>query len=292
MPWIISMLSCALSLPAACLAAASPVLLDRLSQASRGAHYEQPTPEAFEQARKAFLALFEGRRIPCDTLESLGFRVIRMPLKNQSWVLIEDVRHRGAGLFAVRWPIRRQGVPLLLQAPHSFFDRYTRELAAQWMQEGGFAAVAWNTAHRYQLDGGRSDVAHQDISFFQAFMLAFAQANPSGGVIQLHGFSSAKRRQVDAASADVILSNGTLHASVIIKRIDACLDDLLVGASRVFPDEVGELGATSNRNARALRAMGFVGFVHVEMSLSLRKKLSDVWFMRNRFQRCIEEGWR
>lgn len=286
------MLACGLLLlPSTCLAVEPPSLMERFSQVSRGAHYEPPSMEAFEQARKTFLEMFVNQHIPCDKLKSLGFRIVRMPLKNESWVIIEDALHRGAGLYAVRSE-PKQGVPLLLQAPHSFFDRYTRELAVQWMQEGGVTAVAWNTTHRYQLDDGRSDVAHQDISFFQAFMLAFAEAYPSGGIIQLHGFSSEKRRDSDAASADVILSNGTLHASVIIKRIDDCLDDLLVGASRVFPDEVGELGATSNRNARALRAIGFEGFVHVEMSQALRKKLSDVWFLRNRFVRCIEGGWR
>lgn len=289
MRWLTSM---GMAFLAPAIVAAQPMpLLDDLVKASRETRYSPPTLEEFRTAQETFYRLFVEAKPPCEALRRLGFKLSRHEVRGDEWWVIKDVRHRGAGFYVLRKSSGRKVCPLLIQAPHSFYDSYTRRLGMHWMYEQRVTAAAWNTAHRYQLQGGASDVAHHGMSFFQAFTLAFARAHPEGGVVQLHGYSKMKRKDASAASGDVILSNGTFDPGLRITRIDQCIDRHFGEVSRVFPIEVSELGATTNVNAQSLQRLGFNGFVHIEMSKSMREKLLDVWYLRSRFFKCVMEGW-
>ncbi|RME39431.1 MAG: hypothetical protein D6794_03860 [Deltaproteobacteria bacterium] len=290
-----TLLSISLLLAGAASAQASPAtppsLLEQLVAASRDVRYQPPSQQEFEQAQAVFYRLLtQPASVSDQALARLGFALRSLDATDEHLLIIEDKRRRGGGFYVLRQEDKPRHA-LLLEAPHSFYDRGTRQLAVQWLCQRGVVAAAWNTAPRHQLPDDQADLAHQDVSFFQAFTLAFARAYPHGGIVQLHGFSQFKRHTEAGWHADAIISNGTAKPSQIVWRIDRCLDDVLAGGSKLYPDEVRELGATTNRNARALRTFGFSGFVHLEMSRELRRKLLQVRYLRNQVLQCVREGW-
>jgi hypothetical protein len=188
----------------------------------------------------------------------------------QVWLVRESADHQaGRGFYAFR---PEQAIPIALQAPHSFADKDTRRLATQLFLSERFRAAAWNTVHRKTID-----LAHTDASFFNAFTCAFVDVYREQAIVcQLHGFARAKRTTAAGRSADLILSDGSrsppywLH--VAAKEIRALSPQLVV---RLYPVEVSELGATTNRQGRALREAGVGKFLHLEMSPELRLHLIE-----------------
>ncbi len=181
-------------------------------------------------------------------------------------------------------------IPAALTAPHRGADRLTGELAAALFEEHPFAAAAWNSAPRR---GGADcphsgDIARLPTHYLTAFSLAFAQRYPAGRVVQLHGFDHAKRDSIAAAEAGMILSDGSRNPSERLLDLTDCLaiafPDVKVA---VFPIESEELGATTNAQGKALRAAGFTGFSHLELSDSLRLRLMASVEDRTRLAVCL-----
>ncbi len=107
----------------------------------------------------------------------------------EAWLLREAPgQARGRGCYAFR---PDQQPIFLLQAPHSFTDKYTRQLARQLFAEGPFLAAGWNTVRRQQVDA-----AHEQQHTFNLFTRAAVSAFPQIHVVQLHGFSTQKRQQL------------------------------------------------------------------------------------------------
>ena len=278
---------------------------EMLASAGQHAAFIVPSAAQLAQATDLFEQMLKGS--PPASLrtawQQLGFGLTTQTIGHETWWVLQDQRQQGGGFYVFRhdadpWPVA-------LQAPHSFHDLRTRELALLLMQEGRFAAAAWNTVHRYSMrdhaqqggedadraDANAADMAHTDASYFQAFTRAFARRYPHGAILQLHGFSQQKRKTEAGRSADMVLSNGSRSVSSSLLQLNRCFQQQFIGVSRLFPMEIDELGATTNRNASMLRAMGFTGFVHVEMSAPLRKKLVEIKFLRERMLSCVREVW-
>lgn len=89
----------------------------------------------------------------------------------------------------------------------------------------------------------------------------------------------------------MILSDGSRRPPEGLRLVAACL-------TRAFPDrpvrvygiDSDILGATENRQGRALRRAGFAGFAHVEMSPGMRALLVGDGSARARFATCLEAG--
>jgi len=275
-------------------------LEEMLAEASQGGTFVVPSAQQLERAGVLFEQTLEGGAMAplVAGWKQLGFDLSVYHDGHEHWWVLQDIQKQGGGFYVFRHDDKLKLWPIALQAPHSFHDQRTRKLALLLMQEGDFVAAAWNTVHRYSSGGGRNDqgsapadMAHTDHSYFQAFTRAFARRYPHGSIVQLHGFSQQKRDTKEGRSADMVLSSGSMNVTSSLLQLNRCFQQQFIGVSRLFPMDIHELGATTNRNASMLRTMDFTGFVHVEMSAPLRKKLVEVKFLRERMLSCIREVW-
>jgi hypothetical protein len=176
----------------------------------------------------------------------------------------------GGGLYVVR--CGAGATPLILQAPHSFFDKGTRRIVMQLFSRSGARAAYFNTVHRYRGvpqetstdDLHPADVAHQFGSFFQAATLAAAVTDPELRFIQIHGF-----RARPELPWDVIVSSGLLDAPprALADRLQARF-----GRVTAYDETVGGLGALTNVQGLALNRHGTGRFVHLEFGESTRQE--------------------
>ena len=200
--------------------------------------------------------------------QQMGFHFQRLDdAKSPTWIVIEPPRQkRGWGVYL----IRPQNLPgLVLQAPHSYADRYTDNVVLRLFQDGSFGAAAWNTVPR-----SRVDVAHTEQHVFSAFTRALINVYPGCTLVQVHGFAQSNRDSPRGETADLILSNGSRAPHRELRQLAVLLQNgFPYGQVMLFPTEINELGATTNSQAEILRQAGSERFVHLEISQDLRLKL-------------------
>ena len=173
--------------------------------------------------------------------------------------------------------------PTILQAPHAFFDLGTEDIALELMlaEEGWPRALFVNTVHRYLgSDGVRrkqaaspADPCHSEEHLLARATMAALRALPGAEVVQLHGFGEGQEEATAGPQPAAIVSGGvaqgaTPRSRVVAERVRAGLDV----AVALFPVDTDRLGATTNVQGRAVRAGGG-GFIHIEMSAGLRRRL-------------------
>lgn len=183
--------------------------------------------------------------------------------------------------------------PVALVAPHRGADRHTGTIVQLLMAEHRFGAAAWNSAARRASAAcaHAGDATREATHYITAFSLAFAGQYPRGRIVQIHGFDGKNRQSADLGQADFILGDGTANPPPILRDLAACLIREFPGRQvRVFGIDSDELGATTNRQGRALRAAGYTGFTHIEMSPDLRAQLAADRAARARFAACLEAG--
>ena len=196
----------------------------------------------------------------------------------------------GRGIYLVRSDTT---LPLAVTAPHRGADRHTGTLAAQLFAESGAAAAAWNSAPRSPTAEcpNALDLARAGQHPFTAFALAFAEVNPRGRIVQLHGFDRDKRADEAGRSAGLIVSNGTTEVDDALLDLADCLSVALdPHPVRVFPLETRELGALTNAQGAALRETGFNGFVHLELAADVRRQLTGDPALRAAVLQCLARG--
>ena len=183
--------------------------------------------------------------------------------------------------------------PVALVAPHRGADRHTGTIVQLLMAEHRFGAAAWNSAPRRASAAcpHAGDVAREPTHYITAFSLAFAHQYPRGRIVQIHGFDGKNRQSLDAGKADFILGDGTANPPRILRDVADCLiREFPDRPVRVYGIDSDELGATTNRQGRALRRAGFAGFTHIEMSPGMREQLVGDRAVRARFAACLEAG--
>ena len=269
--------------------------LQELVAGRRCDHYSPATQAQLRQAEAAFVNLMQapdavdGKSVA--TWQKLGFRLRRFRSDQAVWLLLHQQPGEcsGQGLYLVRVDT----VPdLMLQVPHGYFDRYTGEIAAGLLQ-APVQVIAFNTTRRHYSRNGRkidADLAHRDDNLFAALTRAFARVSPQGRLVQLHGFSAAKRNTKAGRSAAAIISAGSGSPSTDSRAVAACLQRLLDGPVRLYPRDVSELGGTTNLQGRLLRAHGHDGFVHVELNRRTRENLRADDALRRGFSACLSGG--
>lgn len=201
-------------------------------------------------------------------------------------VIEQPTQRRGRGAYVVALGDARE---LLIEIPHSFSDLHTLPMGRELFAATNARALAVSTVHRRGQAGygdddrrvppkGHADVAHDANSMFQALTVAWVEAFPGALVVQLHGFAD---HRVDA---DIVLSTGAKTpapgwAREVRERLRALVSGRTVA---LFPDDVDELGATTNSQGRAIRAANG-RFLHIEMAGSLRDSLRRRAGDRERF---------
>ncbi len=132
-------------------------------------------------------------------------------------------------------------------------------------------------------------MAHLENTVFQAFGRAFAKQYSTGTIVQLHGFAQGKRKTATGKIADMILSATTRSPSQRVLDIGECLKSQITGfVVRIYPNEISELGGTTNSNAKDLRERGFNSFRHIELSKPLREELRNDKAVRQKLSTCLQ----
>jgi hypothetical protein len=197
--------------------------------------------------------------------------------RGELWVLAEaDDTRRGAGLAAVR---PGKSGPFVIEAPHTFFDRGTLEIALVVFERLEARALLVNTMHRssgatpkeredeIRRGTSKSDLAHVEQSFYSTAHAELVRADPDLVSIQIHGF---KDEHVPGTAAVVSAAKTRGDARAVTIALRQALPSMTI---RLYPDEVDTLGGTKNRQAELSRAAR-APFVHVELSATLRNALN------------------
>ncbi len=191
--------------------------------------------------------------------------------EDQSTVAISEQpeQRTGRGFYVVRLNSDSTAKsPLVLQAPHRFYDTDSGQIARRLFHEHSVRAVAWNTVHRRTVD-----LADQDQHCINAFTQAVVTHDSNARVVQLHGFGEKTQKQING-HAQTIISNGTRYPGRFAITAAANLKQSFgAEAVRLFPDEVQLMGGTQNRQGNLMRNLGSANFLHLEMDKTYREKL-------------------
>lgn len=253
--------------------------LDVLWKAARDGHYRTPGSIELQQATELF-----KRELLADTSaqlqqawQTLGWQRSALQIAGNTCQLLHESaeRREGRGFYLFCPQANSRSA---LQAPHAFKDLHTGRIALAMANAARFRVVAWNTVPRYSEDpqGRRhtADLAHLPESYFTALTRALATDSTIDHVIQLHGFSRQKRKG-NGKDAYIILSNGTRRPDRTVHDLATRLRETLDVDTRVFPHDIRELGALTNRQGKVLREAGHNGFIHIELSAEIREQLRN-----------------
>ena len=274
-------------------AAEPPEVKALFYRAMRGGKYVQAEAAEVRRSEALFYRLFTGDRSRdlFKAWSEIGFRLVK---SRHSGVIFRAVmenkkRKTGRGFFIFAESVRSKTA---LMTPHGFRDLDTDMIGLALALEGPLNSAAWNTVPRYP-KGLKGDV-HQDLtvvtsSYFTAYTRAFARAFPKGRLIQVHGFARSNLKTQTMAPPDMIISAGRRTPPPGLLTLGACLRSVIPSVVLIYPIGIKELGATTNVSGRILRKMGHSGFVHLEMSRPLRKRLLSQTELRRSLLECLEQ---
>ena len=270
--------------PIAASAGGAKTLDKVFSSAWKGAKsVDYVAPSGYELAtmQQLFVRLLKGD--PANTmvseLHNLGWTVSTQSAGGVTWTIVAEAENqrRGRGLYAFSNAGRHA-----FEAPHVPTDELTGQILLGYAADGLPRALAWNTVPRRT-----ADLAHLDGTYLIAFSRAFAQIYPSEKILQLHGFDAWQRRSAAGWQSGAIVSATHKHPPHELKSAVKCMQQNLEKRTRLYGDDVGELGGTTNSVAHALRSEGYEGFVHIEMDLSLRERLAQLPAARQTLFDCV-----
>jgi hypothetical protein len=239
-----------------------------LARAITNTTYQPPTQAEFRQAKELFGHTLNVDRSAAELKagwEKLGFGFYEVATNGETLWLISEPQGKEFGRGWYLFRTQRQS-STAWEAPHAKNDIHTGVISLRLFLAGQSRAFAASTITRYQ-----ADMAHLDDTYFQAFTLAFAEACPKGLVIQLHGFESDNHTN---AKADVIASAGTRSPE---SWFGDAIEDFRKATSLIvlaYPQDIKQLGATTNVQGLALHNVGRCRFLHLEFTKELRDRLT------------------
>ena len=272
---------------ACCACAAQFLIAQAKAGAAEPASYRSPTSQQLAQAEQLFDGLFAHQyqaSVKASAAElGLDWR------DSESHITVIDEKNNGWGEYYFSKLAKSD---ITLQAPHRYFDKHTGAIAKKLFKQYEFTAIALNSVSRRTPmeanDTLSADMARLPNSMHSVYSRAFAARYPQGRVIQLHGFSAAKRLTPEAQQANMILSTGGPWSSAYLLHIQECFNAQGWRALR-YPQQVRELGATRNSVGALLRNLGHSGFIHIELDLDTRKQLVDEPDRLQAFADCLLE---
>jgi len=271
-------------------------MLSRLRKLRGKDDYVAPTAEQLEAYGGLVRELCRGQ---ATDLHAEGLQVVVYPeLPGFTWLVEAEGLRRGTGILVLARQARRE---LLIEAPHTFFDEGTLELAVRSFVALGARALLVNSTPRTggPTQGGSltkqeraqsvrsgqapADVAHLEDSCFNRAHLELLGCLPHPLTLQWHGFRDELAPGVQVA---ISLADTPGELAPLVSQLEALLGE---GSVKIASTELKRLGATGNRQGQACRERG-VPFVHLELSAQLRKQLAASAELRDRFLASVAEG--
>jgi hypothetical protein len=252
-----------------------------LAQAITNRSYQAPDPSELARAKELFEHTLRSDQ-PAAELKTrwadLGLVLDEVASEKETlWRVSEPPgKECGRGWYLFR---TQPQSAIALEAPHARNDVHTGIIALRLFLAGQARALAASTITRH-----RADMAHLDNTFFQAFTLAFAEACPTGLVVQFHGFESGNH---DGVNADVIASAGTRSPepwlAAVVQQFRKATSLIVLA----YPQDTQQLGATLNAQGQALHKNGRCRFLHLEMKEDLRERLTRDGELRRAILECL-----
>ena len=241
-----------------------------LKQVNRNARVVTTQRLSLEATTQLFVDSISSAEVTIDLKQrwaTQGF--VLESLANGEIMLVHESPERAQGRGVYAWRTTKLDRPLVLQAPHRFFDRRTGQIVLRAFAEHPVQAACWNSVHRRQ-----TDLAHRPQHEFNAFTKAIANIDPQVTILQLHGFDPSQRRG-SAAHASAIISDSTRYPGRPARQIALDLKGLWGKTSvLLYPIETAELGGTRNAQASLLHSIGFDRFIHLELAPEPRDRLA------------------
>jgi hypothetical protein len=251
--------------------------LKDLYYSSKSNDYLPATKEDFKSSLELFKMIINKETNSTkieNKLYSLGFELDNI----DDLIIIRDKFNRGWGFYILRLEKSRD---IMLSIPHRFSDLGSGNIGYKLMLDYPFKAIAFNTTNRKI-----KDIAHSENTIFNAFHLAFTQTYPKASLYQLHGFAQGKRKNKDAQSTNIILSNTTSNMNGL-KKIYDCTHIIGDYNVKIFGKDIFELGGTNNKQASILKSTGYSNFIHIELDKSFRDALLKDKILLKKFQSCL-----
>jgi len=214
--------------------------------------------------------------------------------------IVEQPDHRrGRGFYVVR--CGAVASPDVIQIPHSFHDEGTLPIGRAVAEFGAWALFV-NTVHRYPQgvspaagnseDDSESpqDLAHRSDTIWQTMTEALLERRADLTIIQVHGFADGAdpgRHDALAILSAGKVANGAARVAQVTRRLRALFDPELI---LQYPDTTRVLGGTKNAQGAMLRARGAGSLVHVELSRTLRQRLTHDDALLARFAEALAQG--
>ncbi|MGE0868473.1 MAG: hypothetical protein AB7P03_07925 [Kofleriaceae bacterium] len=214
-----------------------------------------------------------------------------------TWVVREPPKaQHGLGIYLFHAAPIPTGRPILLQAPHVYFDLRTQSVAAAmfWGKtvppeiHGLFA----NSVHRFQqAEGVRgklrfnpADVAHNSEHPFQNATAVVMTHGPVI-VIQLHGFDG----QTSETAAAIVSASRPEGSTEESSRAASTLASALGITVARYPEDTQALGGLDNVQGRLAALSSATRFIHIELQLGVRKQLAEA-AVAQRWARALVDG--
>ncbi|MFT5582833.1 MAG: hypothetical protein ACI9VR_000410 [Cognaticolwellia sp.] len=179
--------------------------------------------------------------------------------------------HGDGGVFAVRLG-DPEIPPLILQAPHAWYDFKTGRISCALFDSGVPRALFLNGGQRYGGVGGddpRFDVAHRHDTLYQAATIGAAQGVIDPLVVQLHGYGPKT-----SPAAGVVSRGGSLEPMDVQEQAVVDLGRLFSKLGPVHPGE-GEPSLAARSNTQSHVLAGQARFLHVELGKQARRDLTQ-----------------
>jgi hypothetical protein len=252
-----------------------------LSRAIANKVYQSPSREERARAQELFVRTLQGHDSLAELAipwSALGFEFKEVTTPEETlWLLSEPAgKESGRGWYLFR---TNHQSSVALEMPHARNDIHTGMIGLRMFLTGQARVLAASTITRH-----RADMAHLDDTFFQAFTLAFAQVCPTGLVVQLHGFEAGNH---DTVKADIIASAGSRSPSPWLADLVQRLRKVTNLPVLAYPEDTRVLGATLNAQGRALQPTPSCRFVHLEMCLEFRERLTRDDKLRRAIFNCL-----
>jgi hypothetical protein len=231
-------------------------------------------------------------RIAAEKLAETGYELKEYYGPEGRWLILRaSGNHAGAGYYLFRTgPLDQE---LMIQAPHAIHDLFTDMLTKEVFRSLPVRTAFFSDYQRYGGLGREPtpnspyDLAQNPDTLFQDLTIQWMLKRPKTVVVQPHGFASSSVEE----GVDLIISPGTRNTpsplfESLVRSLTAAYPD---HGLRVYPKDVRVLGGTLNQQGRAVRAARGE-FVHIEMSMKLRRAFRNSSEERIRFGRALLDG--